>query len=209
VRTSCRPVGSVDAELKQQVLRPSVWSSRSSETWPNRLGSRIRVRLCYGNALRIWFGAHSIGLDYVPGHVEWATARATNNSLPQLFCLADQEQLNWLPTEYFDHALSVAVVMYVRGERTVHRACAVVGNVLRSLKPGGHFYFGWNTHVFRAPSQFEQCEAILSAAEMVKPAGVARYTYATKLFKEGSQDWCGECAHGNMTGYRIRKTLLR
>lgn len=149
-----------------------------------------------------WFGAHGFGIDFQQGHVDFATELAANNSLPHKFCLGDMKDLDWLPSDYFDHVISVAAFMYFRGDGSTDAACKSVANALRSMKAGGVFHLGFNTHMYSGAKQMLECQTVINQAESVKARG---WKVDVDFFYEGSDAWCGNCSHRNVTGYLLRK----
>jgi cyclopropane fatty-acyl-phospholipid synthase-like methyltransferase len=87
-----------------------------------------------------WFGVQGYGVEYTPANVDYSSVVAQTNKLPLQYCLANAKNLGFLPSEGFEHAVTVALPNYFSFEES----CALFDEVHRTLKPGGQLLVGWN-----------------------------------------------------------------
>jgi ubiquinone/menaquinone biosynthesis C-methylase UbiE len=83
------------------------------------------------------FKAKGLGIDVSNKTIAYATA---NTTAVNHHCVADGTKLEWLPTNFFDHAYSFGSIYHVYNET---KFCHVLAEMVRVVKPGGLVYNGW------------------------------------------------------------------
>eukprot|EP00744_Colponema_vietnamica_P006462 GILI01009385.1.p1 GENE.GILI01009385.1~~GILI01009385.1.p1 ORF type:complete len:783 (-),score=59.14 GILI01009385.1:41-2389(-) len=83
------------------------------------------------------FGARGLGIDVSNLTVAYA---ANSTVAANRFCVADGNQLDWIPSNFFDKAFSFGSIYHVYDSR---KFCSVLRQMVRIVKPGGIVYNGW------------------------------------------------------------------
>ena len=180
-----------------------------SKCWTRRFGQLANLRpgnlvLDLGSAcgypltmLAEWFGVQGVGVDFMQPMVDWANEMAANNSLPLRFCQGDMHDLDWLPSDTFHHAMSNAALMYTKTD-----GCTILANLIRSLKPGGLLYLGWNKY-----GPFHRVHGLQACIKSLIRDRDGMDIEIVHSFKEGTSRWCGEADYSNMTGHVLKKIV--
>ncbi|CUI14842.1 methyltransferase, putative [Bodo saltans] len=93
-----------------------------------------------GHSLQFLFDEYDVtGVGIDVSNLTIAYAR-TNTTKADLHCVADGTKLEWIPSNFFDHALSFGSIYHVYN-RTMF--CHVIRQLVRIVKPGGTVYNGW------------------------------------------------------------------
>ncbi|KEG09216.1 hypothetical protein DQ04_05601050 [Trypanosoma grayi] len=87
--------------------------------------------------MNTFFGAVGLGIDISNKTTEYARDMTSKQNH---YCAADGTQLNWLPSNYFDHAYSFGSIYHVYN---VTLFCSVLQQLTRVVRPGGKIYNGW------------------------------------------------------------------
>eukprot|EP00960_Hanusia_phi_P066331 766376-Hanusia_phi.AAC.10 len=80
------------------------------------------------------YGVKVAGVDISQGLVVISRSRVNGT-----FCAASATNLDFIPDESFDHAVSFAVLMYVSG---LTKACQIARELVRIVRPGGTVFLG-------------------------------------------------------------------
>eukprot|EP01064_Diplonema_japonicum_P033002 TRINITY_DN63_c3_g1_i1.p1 TRINITY_DN63_c3_g1~~TRINITY_DN63_c3_g1_i1.p1 ORF type:complete len:405 (+),score=75.81 TRINITY_DN63_c3_g1_i1:46-1260(+) len=79
-----------------------------------------------------------LGVDVSEKSVEYSVVNTTKNNH---FCRANGVRVDeWIPENYFDHAISFGSVYHVYNRTTF---CSVIRSMVRVVKKGGRVYNGW------------------------------------------------------------------
>ncbi|ORC92662.1 putative methyltransferase [Trypanosoma theileri] len=87
--------------------------------------------------MNVFFGAVGLGIDISNKTVEYAREMTTKKNQ---YCVADGTRLEWLPSNFFDHAYSFGSIYHVYNETLF---CSVLQQMVRVVKVGGKVYNGW------------------------------------------------------------------
>lgn len=93
-----------------------------------------------GHSLQFLFDEYDttgVGIDVSSQTIAYAR---TNTTRANLHCVADGTKLEWIPSNFFDHAISFGSIYHVYN-RTMF--CHVLRQLVRVVKPGGTVYNGW------------------------------------------------------------------
>lgn len=83
------------------------------------------------------FGARGLGVDVSNLTIAYAVENTTKVNR---HCVADGSRLEWIPSNFFDHAYSFGSIYHVYNKSTF---CSVLQQMVRVVKPGGKIYNGW------------------------------------------------------------------
>eukprot|EP01065_Artemidia_motanka_P022576 TRINITY_DN26773_c0_g1_i1.p1 TRINITY_DN26773_c0_g1~~TRINITY_DN26773_c0_g1_i1.p1 ORF type:complete len:430 (+),score=52.60 TRINITY_DN26773_c0_g1_i1:69-1358(+) len=99
--------------------------------WGSGCGHKLRF-------LHDELGVNGFGLDVSELSVRYALENTTKDNH---FCRANGVRTKeWMPENYFDHALSFGSVYHVYNRTTF---CSVLRDMVRVVRPGGRIYNGW------------------------------------------------------------------
>ncbi|RNF11672.1 methyltransferase [Trypanosoma rangeli] len=105
-----------------------------------------------------FYGAVGMGIDISNKTIEYARMMTTKRNR---YCVADGTRMDWLPSNFFDHAFSFGSVYHVYNETLF---CSVLQQMTRVVKAGGKVYNGWTEE-----SEFPRQKAQLCLTEVIPP----------------------------------------
>lgn len=83
------------------------------------------------------YNARGLGIDVSNRTIAYAVENTTKVNR---HCVADGTRLEWIPSNFFDHAYSFGSVYHVYNKTLF---CHVLQEMVRIVKPGGRVYNGW------------------------------------------------------------------
>eukprot|EP00759_Apiculatamorpha_spiralis_P008693 PhF_6_TR15623/c0_g1_i1/m.24239 len=97
------------------------------------------------------FNISGFGIDVSDLTIHYAQA---NTSALNHYCVADGTKMEWIPSNYFDNAISFGSVYHVYN-RTMF--CHVLREMVRMIVPGGSIYNGWTENGEFKREHIEPC----------------------------------------------------
>lgn len=97
------------------------------------------------------FGGRGLGVDVSNLTISYAISNTTRANR---HCVADGSRLEWLPSNFFDHAYSFGSIYHVYNTTTF---CHVLQEMVRVVKPGGKIYNGWTENKEFHRNQVVKC----------------------------------------------------
>ncbi|RNF26141.1 methyltransferase [Trypanosoma conorhini] len=120
-----------------------------------------------------FYSAVGMGIDLSNKTTEYAQAMTTKRNR---YCVADGTRMEWLPSNFFDHAFSFGSIYHVYNETLF---CSVLQQMTRVVKSGGKVYNGWTDE-----SEFPSQKVKLCLTEVIPPNCVqVEILEEVKLFK--------------------------
>jgi ubiquinone/menaquinone biosynthesis C-methylase UbiE len=111
-----------------------------------------------GHSLQFLFDEYDVtGVGIDVSNLTIAYARS-NTTKADLHCVADGTKLEWIPSNFFDHALSFGSIYHVYN-RTMF--CHVIRQLVRVVKPGGTVYNGWTEN-----AEFKRAHVAMCLADL-------------------------------------------